>query len=166
MYWGFQPRSPCNVPVTLGWQCHWRSWGAGQISVDQKKKGSEEVRNVCRLLFQELSLTDRVVTRAEQKDFGFFLFFVLFFFSQEGIQMKLQDYNFRASTTKIGKELVKWEYSKLWEQKGDWWRWKKSGGLTPRWLLTFPACRYPPLLSLPSCTRDVLPGIWHHSFLS
>lgn len=45
----------------------------------KKKKGSEEVRNVCRLLFQELSLTDRVVTRAEQKDFGFFLFFFFFF---------------------------------------------------------------------------------------
>lgn len=75
-----------------------------------KKKGSEEVRDVCRLLFQELSLTDRVVTRAEQKDFGFFSFF---FFSQEGIQVKLQDYNFRASTTKIGKELIKWKYSKL-----------------------------------------------------
>ena len=86
MYWGFQPRSPCNVPVTLGWQFHWRSWGAGQISMDQKKKkkkkvggaGSKEVRDVCRLLFQELSLTDKVVTRAEQKDFGFFLSFFFF----------------------------------------------------------------------------------------
>ena len=78
MYWGFQPRSPCNVPVTLGCQFHWRSWGAGQISVDQKKKGSEEVRDVCRLLFQELSLTDRLVTSAEQKDFGLFSFFFFF----------------------------------------------------------------------------------------
>ena len=79
MYWGFQPRSPCNVPVTLGWQFHWRSWGAGQISVEQKKKkmgGSKEVRDVCRLLFQELSLIDKVLTRAEQKDFGFFLSFL------------------------------------------------------------------------------------------
>ena len=31
--------------------------------------------------------------------------------------MKLQDYNFRASTTKIGEELVKWKYSKLWEHR-------------------------------------------------
>ena len=38
MYWGFQPRSPCNVPVTLGRQFHWRSWGTGQISMDQKKR--------------------------------------------------------------------------------------------------------------------------------
>ena len=77
----------------------------------KKKGGSKEVRDVCRLLFQELSLIDKVLTRAEQKDFGFFLSFLF--------HKKLQDYNFRASTTEIGKELVKWKYSKLWEQKGD-----------------------------------------------
>lgn len=80
---GFSTKKSLQCSSDPGMAVPLKKLGCRSTLRGPKKKGSEEVGNVCRLLFQELSLTDRVVTRAEQKDFGFFLFFVFFFFHKK-----------------------------------------------------------------------------------
>lgn len=80
--------------------------------------------------------------QSRTEDFGFFLSSFFLFFTRRYTN-EASDYNFRASTTKLGKELQSGSTPSCESRRVIDGGERSSGGLTPRWLLTFPACRYP-----------------------